>query len=77
MLSRLAAGVSAALLLLTPALVSASTTSSTPRPLIPGSQPLLLAHALGLGPAPTTARQTVVLALKLRDEAGLDRLLTA
>jgi pseudomonalisin/xanthomonalisin len=75
MLSRLAAVVSAALLLASPALVSASSTPAAPA--IPGIQPLLLQHALDRGPASADVRQTVVLSLTLRDDAGLDRLLAA
>lgn len=76
MLSRLAAVASAALLLATPALVSASPRAVALPPL-PGAQPLLLSGAVDRGLAAGGAKQTVVLALKLRDEAGLDRLLTA
>lgn len=80
MLPRLAAGLSAALLLLTPAFVSASSAALPAvqaASAVPGSQPLLLAQAVDLGPAPTAVRQTVVLSLKLRDDAGLARLLKA
>jgi pseudomonalisin len=46
-----------------------------PSTALPGAAPLQLQGALDLGPAATAARQRVVLALSLRDAAGLQQLL--
>ena len=44
-------------------------------PALPGTLPLQLRGAVDLGPAPSAVPQQVVLVLKLRDQAGLTRLL--
>ncbi len=65
--------VAAALLLLVPFAPHASAVDRLPA--LRGSLPLHLQGAVDLGPAPSAVPQQVVLVLKLRDQAGLTRLL--
>jgi subtilase family serine protease len=49
--------------------------AALPSTVLPGTAPLQLQGALDVGPAATATRQRVVLALSLRDQAGLQQLL--